>query len=190
MYRETVRVLSRRAPTLVWHCARCHEPSVFECSELFRANANGKLIDIWLTYRCRQCDNTRNLTVVERTPVNRLPAGLLEAAHSNDQTTARRIARDVNVIRRNGAVVAEGDECEYSTPAEPALSREDGLEIFVEFPDPLLVRLDSLLVVALAVSRTTLRRLVAVGIVAVDAPGSTSKLRIWSGVVVTVSGHR
>jgi hypothetical protein len=189
MIRETIRVLSRRAPTLVWHCSRCHEQRVFECSELFRANANGKLIDIWLTYRCRHCQNTRNLTVVERTPVSRLPAGLLEAAQSNDGQTARRLARDLTLIQRNSAVVAEGDECQCSTPARPVWGREGELEIIVEFPEPLLVRLDGLMAIALGVSRTKLRKLVDAGIVGVSESGRTTTLRVWNGVTVVVSAQ-
>jgi hypothetical protein len=184
--RETLRVLSRRAPTLAWHCPRCHEPSIFECTELFRANANGKLIDIWLIYRCRRCDHTRNLTVIERTPANQLPPGLLDAAHGNDPATARRFARDLTLVQRNGAAVAEGDGYGCSAPKKPILGREGGLEVIVEFPEPLLIRLDSLLAVALGVSRTKLRKLVDTGNVAVEGPGRTSTLRVWSGVTVTV----
>jgi hypothetical protein len=188
--RETVRVVSRRAPTLVWRCSRCHESSIFECTELFRANANGKLIDVWLIYRCRRCDNTRNLTVVERTSVRRLPAGLLDAAQSNDPVTARGFARDLALIHRNGADVAEGDEYECSAPARPAFGREADLEINVEFPEPLLLRLDSLLAIALAVSRSELRKLVDTEIVAVREPGRTGTLRVWSGVTVIVNARR
>jgi hypothetical protein len=185
--RETIRVLSRRAPTLVWHCSRCHEPTVFHCTELFRANANGKHIDIWLTYRCRQCEDTRKLTVVERTPVNRLPKGLLDAAQSNDPGTARRFARDLSLLQRSGAVVAEGDQFECSAPARPVFGRGADLEIIVEFPEPLLVRLDSVLARALPVARTKLRRLLDAGTIAVQEPGRLNALRLWSGVTVIVS---
>jgi hypothetical protein len=187
MDRETIRVLSRRAPTLVWHCSKCHGHGVFECTEQFRANANGKLIDIWLIYRCRQCARTRNLTVVERTPVNRLPAGLLDAAQSNDRLTARRVARDLGLLDRNGAMVAEGDEWECSLPLRPILQPEREVEIIVEFPEPLLIRLDGLLTVALAVSRTKLKKLVDAGIVAIEGPGRTSTLRVWNDATVIVT---
>jgi hypothetical protein len=137
-----------------------------------------------------QCDSTRKLTVIERTPVNRLPAGLLDAAQRNDPRMARHLARDLTLLQRNGAKVAEGDEWECSAPTRPVWGRDGDLEMIIEFPVPLLVRLDSLLVVALGVSRTQLRKLGDSGIVAVQGPGKTGTLRIWSRVTVIVSAHR
>jgi len=184
--REIVRVLSRRAPTLAWPCAKCHRTGIFECTELFRANANGKLVDIWLIYRCRRCDDTKKLTVVERTPVRRLPAGLLDAAQGNDPVVARRFTRNLALIRTNGVAVAEGDDWECIGPAHPLLDRPGGVELAMEFPEPLLVRLDDLLAGALAVSRSRLRKLVETGSVAVCNPGRLGALRLWSDTAVAI----
>jgi hypothetical protein len=87
-------------------------------------------------------------------------------------------------------MVAEGDDCECAAPARPVLGRDAELEVVVEFPEPLLVRLDSLLASALGVSRNELRRLVNAGIVGVEGPGRTNTLRVWSGVTVVISAHR
>jgi hypothetical protein len=95
----------------------------------------------------------------------------------------------VRLLQRNGAVVAEGDECDCSAPTRPILGRAGGLEILVEFPEPLLVRFDSLLAIALAVSQTKLKKLLEVGIVNVNGPGRTSTLRIWSSVTVAVRAN-
>src|SRR5258708_7022324 len=96
----TITVTSRQAPTIRWRCPMCNRPETFVCSERFRANSNGKAVDIWLIYKCSRCDATKNITVVERTPVRKVPVDLLSAAEANDAPTARRLARDVGLIRR------------------------------------------------------------------------------------------
>jgi hypothetical protein len=188
--REIIRVLSRRAPTLSWYCSRCHDISIFHSTELFRANANGKLIDVWLTYRCRRCDHTRNFTVIERTAVKRLRPGLLEAAESNDALTAGRLSRDLALIQRNGARVAEGDQYEISPPTQPLLNRTEPLEVVVEFPEPLLVQLDVLLAEAFSVPRTRLRQLLDSGTITLQEAGNTNKLRMWDGLRIRIGARR
>jgi hypothetical protein len=188
--REIIRVLSRRAPTLAWHCSKCHEATVFECSELFRANSNGKLIDIWLLYRCRRCENTRNLTVVERTAVGRVPPAILEAAQTNDASMARRLARDVALIRRSGARLAEGDAIVLSQPAGPLLDRDVEVEVVLELPEPLLVKLDVLVAEVLAVPRSTLRRFLADGRISLQGAAKLNSLRLREGATLRVSPAR
>ena len=156
-----VRVSSTRPPAITWPCPRCRS-TVFDCSERFRANCNGKLVDIWLIYRCRQCESTKNITVVERRPVARVPRDLLRAAEENDGVVARRVARDISLLKRNGAAVAEGDEW--------IVDRTGELPLRLVFEEPLLVRLDRVLAAALDVPRSRLP-------VDVD-----SRLRLHSGV--------
>lgn len=178
----TVTVTSTAAPTIRWRCPTCHRPEDFATSERFRANANGKLVDIWLVYRCRRCDATKNLTVVERTPVRKVPPDLLRAAERNDTATARRLARDLDLLRRNGAAVGEGDAWVVDRPAGAAL---DG-RLRLAFPEPLLVRLDAVVAAATAQARSSVRRRLLV-------PPSSPRpdaLRRWGDVEVTLAPSR
>jgi hypothetical protein len=168
-----VRVVSRRPPLITWPCPSCHARRPFACSERFRANSNGKLVDIWLIYRCRDCEATKNITIVERTPVRRIPRPLLVAAESNDAATARRLARDVGVLRGNGAVVADGDDwvlvdASFDAPA-----------VRLVFDEPLLVRLDAVAAAVFGISRR-----VVSDTVRVDVGGRVDRLRLWSGAVL------
>ncbi|MEA3054836.1 MAG: hypothetical protein QOD30_268 [Actinomycetota bacterium] len=142
-----VHVSSTRPPAITWPCPRCRS-TVFDCSERFRANCNGKLVDIWLIYRCRRCESTKNITIVERRPVSKVPRDLLHAAQDNDAVAARGLARDVGLLRSNGMAVAEGDEWE--------VDRTAGLPLQLVFPEPLLVRLDHVAAAALDVPRSRL----------------------------------
>jgi len=165
-------VVSSATPTITWRCPTCHRPEPFASSDRFRANANGKLVDVWLIYRCVRCDATKNITVVERTPVRRVDPALLSAAEANDARVARRLARDVDLLRRNGAAVATGDQWSLCVDA-----REDG-PLRLDFPEPLLVRLDA--VVAAATGRS--RREVRSSLVLPPGSPRPDALRLWSAV--------
>ena len=184
MHRFTV--VSVAPPTIRAHCRKCGGARRFVCAERFRANSNGKLVDIWLLYRCTRCDATRNVTVVERTPVARIGRDLLDAAYDNDPTTARRIARDAPLLRRAGVAVDTGDEWTVSCSGGPALPNNGALDRFVlEFDEPLLVRLDAVAAAALGVTRSAARDAVVVD----DGSARLDALRLWNTVTVT-SGQR
>ena len=130
-------VTSTATPPIAWHCPTCRRTERFACSDRFRANANGKLVDIWLIYRCRRCDQTKNITVVERRPVAKVPRPLLVAATTNDAATARRLSRDVALLKRAGARIAGPDEWSVDLEGD-----DDGT---LRFAEPVLVRLDHVL---------------------------------------------
>ena len=179
LHRFTVVSVAR--PTIRAQCRSCRGLQRFACAEKLRANSNGKLVDVWLLYRCARCDATRNVTVVERTSVARIDRALLDAAHANDPATARRLARDVSLLRRAGVVVDTGDEwtIEAADAGCPTcIGPDDRLRL--ELEEPLLLRLDG--VVARATGRS--RRAVRAAMGVVDASARLDTLRLWGTVEV------
>ena len=174
----TLTVTSRSTPTITWRCARCDRPETFASSGRFRANSNGKLVDLWLVYRCTRCEATKNITVVERTPVSKLDPDLLAAASANDAATARRCSRDVDLLRRAGATVAAGDDWQLDDRDGLAAAAANG-PVRLVFPEPLLVRLDAVAAAALGVPRRVARP-------QLNLPRSSPRpdaLRLWCGPV-------
>ena len=176
-------VVSVALPAIRSHCRRCRASQRFVCAERFRANSNGKLVDIWLIYRCARCDATRNVTVVERTPVHRVDPALFEAAATNDAATARRLARDVSLLRRAGVALDGGDGWQIEPATAPAtLARR----LVLTMPEPLLVRLDAVAAAALGCSRRAARDTVEV----VGASGRRlDTLRLWGSVELRQLGQ-
>lgn len=172
---EVIRVVSRRAPSIAWSCPTCGDRQPFDCSERFRANSSGKRIDIWLIYRCRRCEATKNLTVVERTPVSKVPRLLLDAAQENDATVARSLARDLALLRRNRAMVAEGDDWFVDASA--------ACDVVLDLPEPLLVRADAVIAASLGLGRGQLRRSLNDGDITVDGCGRLDALRLCRGPI-------
>ena len=167
----TFVVASTATPPITWHCPSCRRKERFASSDRFRANTNAKLVDIWLIYRCLRCEATKNITVVERTPVHRVARPLLDAAIDNDAATARRLARDIGLLRRAGAAVAGPDAWTVS----PDRADGDGATVALRFPEPLVVRLDAVVASALDLPRTRVAE-------TVEAPAHTrlDTLRLWS----------
>ena len=176
---HVVSVASVAPPTISWRCPRC-PCSQFVCSERFRVNANAKLADIWLVYRCARCDATKNLTIVERKPVARIDPALFDAAMANDPVVARRFARRSDLLRRAGVRVLQGDRVSLKGTARGAS------HVRLRFDEPLLVRLDHVLGEALDLSRSQMRALDGTGRLHVDPPAPLSRLRLTTTVEVTI----
>ena len=88
----------------VYHrCGGCGKKQEFENSGRFRVNANGKHVDVWLIYRCKNCKHSWNLTICERTRPARIPTELFEAFQENDAEAALAYGRDIDFLKRNHA---------------------------------------------------------------------------------------
>ncbi|TIN82029.1 MAG: DUF1062 domain-containing protein, partial [Mesorhizobium sp.] len=73
----------------------CGTVKAYCSSGKFRVNANGKRIDVWLIYRCIDCDNSWNFGIFERCNRRDIDPTLLAALERNDPALAHRHAFDV-----------------------------------------------------------------------------------------------
>lgn len=137
-------------PRVFRRCSRCEEKRPFLSSEKFRVNSQKRRIDVWLIYRCCECNDTWNCEIIERAAPEKIGPEALDRFHKNDAGEARRRAFDFVAITRLGV------EVERSTPytiERPVLSPDHIVRVEIELVDPIHVRLDALLANALAVSR-------------------------------------
>ncbi|MGX5843458.1 DUF1062 domain-containing protein [Mesorhizobium sp. ArgA1] len=166
------------APRPLINCSRCGTLKAYRCSDKFRVNANGKRIDVWLIYRCIDCDNSWNFGVFERCNRRDIEPTLLAALESNDPALARRHAFDVVALRSRVGRVEEfsdvvvhkqrlGDNGDSATALELRL----GLEL------PTSLRLDRLLAGELGISRSRLQALEGKRLLVVDDQEGAKALR-------------
>lgn len=186
---ERVVVTSTSPPSIEWWCPSCKRVRMFACRDAFRMNANGKNLDIWVLYRCEVCDRTKKLSVLERTPVRRVPPQLLAAAEINDAAVAHRFARDIALLRRNSARLAEPDRWHMSPTISRALASPNATVIDLDFPDPLLVPILSLTADLFQISSSELSRLVTHGRIAVSGSAKMPGVRLWSHARILVAGR-
>lgn len=153
-------IIPRFAPQPWLNCGRCGEVKPFRSSQRIRVNANGKRVDAWLIYKCSACDNTWNRPVVERRSVGSIDPLFLAALQANDPELARRLAFDVEDLRRQRERVEELADVlvRREVLSEGAMPRRR-LEISLAAPEPTGLRVDRLLATELGLARERIRDL-------------------------------
>jgi hypothetical protein len=166
------RVCAAGPPAALRDCPRCDRRARFVSSGLFRVNASGRRLDVWLIYRCKRCDFTWNRTVEERRSVPELGARLVRYER-NDPALARTVACDVAGLARGGVPV----EAEEAQVIRPPLGAAPGLAITFAVDPGCAMRLDRLLARELGVSRSALEEATVAGLVAVEGRGANALRR-------------
>jgi hypothetical protein len=172
---ERWRVQPTEPPRIWRHCSGCRSPRAFACSERFRMNAQKKIIDVWLIYRCESCDATWNRPVLSRCSVADIEGESFDAFERNDCATARRYAFDVASLRSQVMRVETSEQLriEREPLREPC---EHGYTIRIVMPLACDVRLDRLLANELSMARGDLQRRHSAGTLLV-APTRRDPLR-------------
>ena len=152
------------APRPWLSCSRCRGARPFECSGKTRLNANGRRLDAWLIYRCADCDDTWNRPIFERQYVRDIAPETLDALQDNDPGWFRRVAFDVEGLRRSTDRIEEFADC-HVTRHVVAQPRDvcTRLEIVLEVPLAVSMRADRLLSAELGLSRNRLVQLEEAG---------------------------
>lgn len=164
-------------PQPLLHCKRCCGTRSYKSSDKIRVNANGKRVDAWLIYKRTSCDGTWNRPILERRHVRSIDPPVLMSLYANDTTLARRVAFDVEGLKRwaphlieaTNAVVAR--EMLSGSAAHPRK-----LRILCRVPNPVTLRLDRLLADELQLSRSRIQGLEDSGTL-VASPGGSRALR-------------
>jgi hypothetical protein len=86
-------VVPTSTPKIIRKCSRC-DCDRFHSSDKFRVNANKKLIDVWLIYKCAHCGATLNLSIINRRSITKIKADLLNRFQSNDTALCWQCAFD------------------------------------------------------------------------------------------------
>jgi hypothetical protein len=176
-------IIARTAPQPWLGCSRCGGPRRFRSSDRIRVNANGKRVDAWLIYRCTDCDSTWNRPILERRPVRTIDPGYLVSLHASDPVLTRRLAFDVEDLRRSAGRIEEFNDALVVKSVQlegTMLARR--LEILCSVPEPVGLRLDRLLASELRLSRSRIRRLAESGDLVVFPSASSLRRPVRDGM--------
>jgi hypothetical protein len=166
-------------------CSRCRDNRPFRCSEKFRLNANGKLLDAWLIYRCGSCDNTWNRPVLERRNRRDIDPAFLHALETNDSQWIRRYAFDAAGLRNRAERIEEFADCDVGKRLLSAGPKPfSKLEILLAISVPTSLRTDRLLASELGLSRRRIDDLTAKGSLAAAGARALRK-SVHDGLTVT-----
>ena len=151
-------IIPRIAPQPWIACSGCGGPRPFRSSSKIRLNANGKKLDAWLIYKCLACDKTWNRPIFERQNVRDINPATLHALHANDPVWIRTQEFDIAALQRKSQRIEEFGE---SAVQKKILGGESdastALEIELNVPLPVGLRLDRLLAAELHTSRSRLQ---------------------------------
>ncbi|WP_374375741.1 DUF1062 domain-containing protein [Dongia sp.] len=172
-------IASTTTPQVQRHCAGCKAERPFASSGKFRVNAQKKLIDVWLIYRCSNCDQTWNHPIHERQKVKSLSPGELNALMQNDAALATRYAHDL------GRGVA-GEVFLERRILQPATEATQEIRVSIAVPAA-GIRLDRALALGLSLQRAEVQTLVESGSLTLR-PNSAKALRrpVQDGQEVTI----
>lgn len=163
-------------------------PKPFESTGKVRLNANGRRLDAWLIYKCRDCGRSWNRPLIERRNVRDIDPAVLEAMHFSDPCWVRAQEFNIDDLRGHAQRVdefADADICKESLD-EATVPAQLVIELKVAMPTSL--RLDRLLAAELGLTRSKLQSLYEQGRLAID-PARKNVLRrpIRSGLRVILA---
>lgn len=174
-------VIALETPRLRRRCPRCDGERRFASSDRFRVNANQRRLDVWLIYRCVDCDVSWNCEVMARATPEQIGAARLDQFMLNDAAAAWDCAFDAPLIARAG--------CRIDPCVSYRVEREQiGDTVRIVMPRPCGVRLDRLLAEQLGRSRTAIERDAAAGLIVTDPAGRSLRHAVTDGLIVRWSG--
>ena len=144
-------------PRPIRHCPTCGGLKEFICSNRFRVNAQKKVLDVWLHYRCSKCSGAWKYPVLERQSIATLDALAYEAYVRHDTDMVWRHAFDVGRLRAYVMHVDANVGVEVERSVVAGAADDEDLSIHLEVPFACEIRLDKLLAAELGVSRSTVQ---------------------------------
>jgi len=185
-------IIPRTAPQPWLTCSRCGEARRFRSSDRIRVNANGKRVDAWLIYKCTGCGSTWNRPILERRPVRSIDPGFLMSLNTSEAMLTRRLAFDVEALRRSAGRVEECDDALVTrTVLSQGTTPTRQLEILCSVPEPVGLRVDRLLANELHLSRSRIQQLAKTGDLVAFPQGPNLRRPVRDGMrlVLNLAGH-
>ncbi len=171
-----IRYLS--PPTVLKYCRKCGRKEEFICSGQFRVNAQRRTLDVWLIYKCANCDTTWNAEIYSRVSPQSLDPQILDGFHNNDEGLAERYAMDIRMLQKNGA--------EFSLPAYSVLGDvfllDETVEVELKSKYRFPIKVSSIIREKLHLSQKEYQRMVMDGRIQSVSGQDLTKCRLHAGM--------
>lgn len=189
----TWEIKVKNTPLLKKKCSHC-DSDRFYCSDKFRMNAQKKSIDVWLIYRCVQCDNTCNLTLLSRKRADLIDKTLFHSFSVNDTETVWKYAFSPELERQNNATL-DFNSVDYeiisSTPLEELLTiTDESISIRIKCNCEFSIKLPLLLRRFFSLSSSQTKQILEQDIISIPTGGSLQKYKVKDGNVISINIRR
>jgi hypothetical protein len=182
-------ICPRTPPQPILACSGCGTTRRFRSSGKLRLNANGKALDGWLIYRCVQCDQTWNRSILRRKKLREIEPAMLLALQASEPALVRSIEFDVPGLRQITGSVEQFSDATVRKVIRSATGRPwSQVKISLTVVQPSSLRLDRMLASQLGRSRTQIHALAASGHLRVSGGGERSlKRAVQDGTCITIA---
>lgn len=143
---------------IIRNCPKCSCKSDFINTNVFRVNANGNQVDVWLIYQCEKCKHTYNLSIYERVRPTSIKSGEYKRFMANDTELALEYGMNKSLFARNKAEI-NLDQVNYEICLTKKELDTTGNSIVIKNPYELKVRSDKVLSEILSLARSQVKRL-------------------------------
>ena len=184
----------KNTPVLKRKCNRCN-CNRFYCSNKFRMNAQKKNIDVWLIYRCVECDSTYNLTILSRTKPELIKKDLFLKFSENDEDLSWEYAFSSGIGQKN-SVEFDYSSVEYEIlhddiSINDILNAENEIVAFkIQTRFEFGLKLSSVIRNCLGVSATLLNHMIETEAVFTPEGYPLKKRKVKNGDIVLVSKEK
>lgn len=165
------------------HCKKCGRKTEYISSGQFRVNAQRKDLDIWLIYKCLNCNTTWNVTIFSRINPKALEPKLLEQFHNNDRTIANHYAMDIEILRRNGGEIGLPD---YTVVGSNIPLNED-IEVQIKTDYQSQIKVSAIVREKLQLSQKTYEDMLAAGRIKCTSPQDLRKCKLLGGIALIIN---
>ncbi|MEO1263813.1 MAG: DUF1062 domain-containing protein [Bacteroidota bacterium] len=184
-------IRAKNTPLLKRKCNRCDNNS-FYCSEKFRINAQKKKIDIWLIYKCGKCDNTYNMTILNRTNTATINKDLFDKFSENNLETVWEYAFSQETARKNNVTLDYGSvkyDIDYNNKLIGDILGFDSniVSIKIKYPFDFRLKLSSIVRTCLNLSANQLNQLIEAKVISVENKDLQKKYKVKNQIVFQVN---
>lgn len=184
----------KTTPELKRKCNHCNNDR-FYCSNKFRMNAQKKNIDVWLIYRCVECDSTYNLTILSRTKPELIKKDVFTKFSGNDENLAWQYAFSAETARKNSVeldVSSVGYEIRHENLSiSDILEGDEEMVAFkVQTRYEFGLKLSSVIRVCLGLSANQLARMIEAGVIFTREGYPLKKHKARDGDVVLINKEK
>lgn len=158
-------------------------------------NNQKKNSDVWLIYKCIECDSTFNVTILSRTKPHLIDKDLYEKFINNDFDTALAFSLDQEIINKNHIQI-DYDSIEYEIRVDEdflledmIFVEEDIIQIKLVYPMNLNLKLSRILREKLGVSLSRLEKMMEEGVIDIAPFGSLKKDKIKDSIIIRINHH-
>lgn len=194
MKEYTWEIKVKNTPTIKRKCNHC-SCNRFYSSDKFRMNSQKRNTDVWLVYRCMECDNTYNLTILSRIKPELINKDLFLNFAENDEATAWKYAFSLETARKNN-VELDYSSVDYEVVHDnisinDILSSNTEIVTFrLQTPFEFGLKLSSVIRLCLGLSANQLKQMIEAKAIFTPENYAIKKQKVKYGDIVQISPKR